>query len=40
VREQLEAGELRSDERLEATATITVHGLGRDVLVTGTIALS
>jgi hypothetical protein len=27
VREQLEAGELRGDERLEATATITVHGL-------------
>jgi hypothetical protein len=40
VREQLEAGELRGDERLEATATITVRGLGRDVLVTGTIALS
>jgi len=40
VREQLEAGELRGDERLEATATITVHGLPRDVLVTGTIALS
>jgi uncharacterized protein DUF6494 len=40
VREQLEAGELRGDERLEATATITVLGLSRDVLVTGTIALS
>jgi hypothetical protein len=40
VREQLEAGELRGDERLEATATITVHGLPREVLVTGTIALS
>jgi hypothetical protein len=40
VREQLEAGELRGDERLEATATITVRGLPRDVLVTGTIALS
>jgi hypothetical protein len=40
VRDQLEAGELRGDERLEATATITVHGLPRDVLVTGTIALS
>jgi hypothetical protein len=40
VREQLEAGELRGDERLEATATITVRGLSRDVLVTGTIALS
>jgi uncharacterized protein DUF6494 len=40
VREQLEAGELRGDEKLEATATITVSGLSRDVLVTGTIALS
>jgi Family of unknown function (DUF6494) len=40
VREQLDAGQLRGDERLEATATITVHGLERDVLVTGTIALS
>ena len=40
VREQLEAGELRGDERLEATATITVRGFSRDVLVTGIIALS
>jgi hypothetical protein len=40
VREQLEAGELRGDERLEATATISVRGLSRDVLVSGTIALS
>jgi len=40
VREQLEAGNLRGDERLEATATVTVNGLPRDVLVTGTIALS
>jgi len=40
VRERLDAGELRGDEKLEATATITVRGLQRDVLVTGTIALS
>jgi hypothetical protein len=40
VRDQLDAGELRGDERLQATATITVSGLSRDVLVTGTIALS
>jgi Family of unknown function (DUF6494) len=40
VREQLEADGLRGDERLEATATITVRGLPREVLVTGTIALS
>ena len=40
VREQLEAGALRGDERLEATATIVVQGLDRELLVTGTIALS
>jgi len=40
VREQLDAGELGGDETLEATATITVRGLSRDVVVTGTIALS
>jgi Family of unknown function (DUF6494) len=40
VREQLEAGALRGDERLDARATITVHGLPEDVVVTGTIALS
>jgi Family of unknown function (DUF6494) len=39
VREQVEAGELRGDETLDATATITVQGLPRDVVVTGTIAL-
>jgi Family of unknown function (DUF6494) len=40
VREQLEAGALRGDERLEARATVTVRGLRQDVIVTGTIALS
>jgi Family of unknown function (DUF6494) len=40
VREQLEAGALRGDERLDATATITVQGLPQDVVVTGTMALS
>jgi Family of unknown function (DUF6494) len=40
VREQLEAGALRGDETLEATATVTVRGLSHDVVVTGTIALS
>jgi hypothetical protein len=40
VREQIEAGKLRGDERLEATATVTINGLPRDVLVSGTIALS
>jgi hypothetical protein len=40
VREQLEAGALRGDERLDARATIAVRGLPQDVVVTGTIALS
>jgi len=40
VRQQLESGELRGDEKLEATATITVRGLPDDIVVTGTIALS
>jgi len=40
VREQLGTGALRGDETLEATATITISGLPRDVVVTGAIALS
>jgi hypothetical protein len=40
VREQLDAGALRGDERLDARATVTVRGLPNDVVVTGTIALS
>jgi Family of unknown function (DUF6494) len=40
VREQLAAGELKGNEVLETTATVTVRGLRRDVIVTGTIALS
>ena len=40
VREQLDAGALRGDERLEATATVAVRGLPHEILVTGTIALS
>jgi hypothetical protein len=40
VREQLDAGKLRGEETLEATATIVVSGLPRDLVVTGTIALS
>jgi hypothetical protein len=40
VREQLEAGELRGDETLDAAARITVRGLPDDVIVTGKIALS
>jgi len=40
VREQLEAGDLKGDERLDAQATVTVNGLSRDVVVTGVITLS
>ena len=40
VREQLEAGELRGNETLDATATVAVHGLTREVVITGTISLS
>jgi Family of unknown function (DUF6494) len=39
VRESLDAGDLSGDETLEAGATITVHGLPRDVVVRGNIAL-
>jgi hypothetical protein len=40
VREQLAAGELGGDETRAAAATVTVRGLPRDVVVSGTIALS
>ena len=40
VREQLQAGKLRGDEMLEATATVAVSGLPHEVVVTGTIALT
>jgi hypothetical protein len=40
VREQLDGGDLQGDEILDATATITVTGLSRDVVVTGRISLT
>jgi hypothetical protein len=40
VREQLESGGLQGDETLDATATVTVDGLSRDVVVTGKISLA
>jgi hypothetical protein len=40
VREQLEAGDLRGDETLDASATVTIAGLSRDVVVTGKISLA
>jgi hypothetical protein len=40
VREQIDAGDLKGDETLEAQATVTVRGLPRDVVVKGPITLS
>ena len=40
VREGIDAGDLRGDEALEATATVAVRGLPEEVVVTGTIRLS
>ena len=40
IREQLERGELQGAETLDATATVTVAGLSRDVVVTGKISLA
>ena len=40
VREQVEVGDLQGEETLDATATITVAGLSRDVVVTGQISLA
>src|SRR5215207_4922438 len=40
VREQLAGGDLQGDETLDATATITIAGLSRDVVVTGRIYLA
>jgi hypothetical protein len=40
VREQLEVSDLRGDETLEATATVKIAGLSREVVVTGQISLS
>jgi hypothetical protein len=40
IREQLDAGDLRGDETLDATATVTVGGVSREVVVTGKISLA
>ena len=40
VRERLDSGDLKGDETLDATATITVTGLADDVVVTGQISLA
>jgi len=39
VREQLDAGNFQGSETLDATATITISGLSKDVVVTGQISL-
>jgi hypothetical protein len=40
VREQIDAGDLRGDETLEAQATVTVRGLSREIVVSGAITLT
>ena len=40
VREQLDSGALQGQETLDATATVTVAGLSRDVVVSGEISLA
>jgi hypothetical protein len=40
VREQLESGDLAGNEKLDAQATVTVSGVSREIVVTGTINLS
>jgi hypothetical protein len=40
VREQLDSGALQGEETLDATATVTVTGLSRDVVVSGQISLA
>ena len=40
VREQIDAGALQGNERLEARAVVTVDGVEREIVITGEIALS
>ena len=40
VREQVEVGDSQGEETLDATPTVTIAGLSRDVVVTGQISLS
>ncbi|HEX2127224.1 MAG TPA: DUF6494 family protein [Thermoleophilaceae bacterium] len=40
VRGQIDQGRLEGGETLEATATVRVDGLEKDILVTGRIALA
>jgi hypothetical protein len=40
VREQIDAGALSGDEKLNARAVVTVDGVEREIVVEGEIALS
>ena len=40
VREQIAAGTLQGDERLDVVATVSVKGLQDDIVVTGAVSLS
>ena len=40
VRERLEAGDLKGEEKLPATATVTVEGVDREIVITGDIELT
>ena len=40
VREQIDGGKLSGNETLEARAVVTVDGLGREIVVSGEIALA
>jgi hypothetical protein len=40
VREQLDAGELKGEEKLPAKATVTVQGVEREIVITGEIELT
>ena len=40
VREHVDGGDLQGDETLDATATVRVDGLARDVVVRGKISLA
>ena len=40
VREQLASGALKGDEELEVVATVSVKGMSKDIVTTGTISLT
>jgi Family of unknown function (DUF6494) len=40
VRERLDAGDLKGEEKLPATATVTVQGVEREIVITGDIELT